>query len=342
MVSQCTRFAITEGFSREILINYEKEIQATPKGFSKYLINKEKGNKEYDKFISDNALYSIHPKANGYVWNSFSFITNLIIDISVNTIDTPISPILNELLVEAIEIRYLIRSQKKLEQYLTKISGVSLRTIHIVIKDMEVDEKYLSRLFSHPLIKNIALPISFKKSLTLDVIHKDMSQGISFYDPEEKSLINLHITPSYELVSESKEYHTYFNRKLYISSSCQVKNAPESTEEFADIRLIDCKELKTIVQSIAFQKYWRVTKDNCDVCSDCEFRNICVDRRIPKQREERWYHEKECNYNPYINKWKGETGYVSLQTTGIISSAKTFRIDSDNVAYLNRILWEEI
>ena len=48
--------------------------------------------------------------------------------------------------------------------------------------------------------------------------------------------------------SESQHHHTYFNRKLYISSSGELKNAPECTESFGNIQDINShEELKQIV-----------------------------------------------------------------------------------------------
>jgi len=143
--------------------------------------------------------------------------------------------------------------------------------------------------------------------------------------------------------SESLEFNLYFNRKLYIGENGEIKNAPECEETFGNINdLKNVDELKQIIATPEFQKYWYIHKELCDVCKDCEFRHMCVDSRLPSQREDKsWYHKTECNYNPYICKWEGEEGYQTLEECGVISNEKGFSIDHEKIAAINKILWEE-
>lgn len=155
----------------------------------------------------------------------------------------------------------------------------------------------------------------------------------------QKDYFNINIT----LFTESQAHHTYFNRKLYIGPNGEIKNAPECEEEFGHIQDLESPEqLKEIVQTPAFQKYWYVHKEICDVCKDCEFRHMCVDNRLPYQRSENeWYHKIECNYNPYIAKWKDEEGYRTLAECGVISNENGFSIDHEKIAKINEELWGE-
>jgi hypothetical protein len=145
------------------------------------------------------------------------------------------------------------------------------------------------------------------------------------------------------LFTESQAHHTYFNRKLYIGSNGEIKNAPECPETFGFIQDLESpEELKTIIQTPEFQKYWFVHKEITDVCKDCEFRHMCVDNRLPHQRSENeWYHQTECNYNPYIAKWPHEEGYRTLEECGVISNENEFSIDHDKIAEINKELWGE-
>ena len=145
------------------------------------------------------------------------------------------------------------------------------------------------------------------------------------------------------LFSESQAHHTYFNRKLYIGPNGEIKNAPECPETFGYIQDLESpEELKAIVQTPEFQKYWFVHKEITDVCKDCEFRHMCVDNRLPFQRaENEWYHQTECNYNPYIAKWQGEEGYRTLAECGVISNENGFSIDHEKIAEINKELWGE-
>ncbi len=56
---------------------------------------------------------------------------------------------------------------------------------------------------------------------------------------------------------------------------------------------------------------------------------MCVANRLPiKRRDESWYHQIECNYNPYIAKWKGEDGYKTLIECDI--SVNLFGVNINN------------
>ena len=154
---------------------------------------------------------------------------------------------------------------------------------------------------------------------------------------------NKNLTISIEHFTESQKHNTYFNRKLFIGANGEIKNAPECKEHFGFIQDIEnAEELKPIIGSSKFQKYWFVKKDECDVCKDCELRHICIDNRVPtKRNQNEWYHKEECNYNPYLAKWKGEEGFQSVADCGIVSNEKTFSIDHDRVKSINTVLWDE-
>lgn len=66
--------------------------------------------------------------------------------------------------------------------------------------------------------------------------------------------------------------------------------------------------LKEALSHPDFKKYWNITKDQIEVCKDCEFRHICTDCRA---YTERTHFDKDidlskplkCGYNPYTNEW---------------------------------------
>lgn len=54
-----------------------------------------------------------------------------------------------------------------------------------------------------------------------------------------------------------------------------------------------------------FKKYWNVTKDQIEVCKDCEFRYICTDCRAYTEHPENMYAKPlKCGYNPYTCEWE--------------------------------------
>jgi hypothetical protein len=83
------------------------------------------------------------------------------------------------------------------------------------------------------------------------------------------------------------------------------------------------KQVKNL-ESILGKDYsdlWHANKDSIEVCNVCEYRYMCIDKRVPvKRNNDSWYFEEECDYNPFISKWKGEKWYKSLSESGITSN----------------------
>ncbi|WP_299098677.1 hypothetical protein [uncultured Winogradskyella sp.] len=54
-----------------------------------------------------------------------------------------------------------------------------------------------------------------------------------------------------------------------------------------------------------FKKYWNITKDQIDVCNDCEIRYFSTDFRAYKENPKNTYSKPlRCGYSPYANKGK--------------------------------------
>ena len=45
----------------------------------------------------------------------------------------------------------------------------------------------------------------------------------------------------------------------------------------------------------------------------CEHRHMCVDSRTPLKGKCFYFFKHECKYNPYIAKWQGEEGYITVE-----------------------------
>lgn len=142
---------------------------------------------------------------------------------------------------------------------------------------------------------------------------------------------------------ESTLFHTYYNRKLFINSQGFISNQQEDLNYDYSINDFNHKnKLLDIIQSEFFNKLSRARKVDTVVCKSCELRHMCLDKRLPKQNSKgNWYHTVECDYNPYIAKWKGEEGYKTLAECGVISNESEFTIDHDKIAEINKELWPE-
>ena len=132
---------------------------------------------------------------------------------------------------------------------------------------------------------------------------------------------------------ESKLYNSYFNKKLFIDDVGKYY----LTYKYEESINIDLDNIETDPP-----KLWKTNKDKIDICRDCEFRYMCIDSRIPKQRlDNTWYYETECDYNPYISKWKGEGGYINLEETGVMCNDIFFKKDENLIKAHQERLWSD-
>lgn len=107
---------------------------------------------------------------------------------------------------------------------------------------------------------------------------------------------------------ESENHNVYFNRRIFISKENLVSTDIYSKDQ------IPLETLRSANLEALFGDIWFSSKNNTDVCSVCEFRRMCIDARVPvKVEEEKYTHTIECIYNPYIAKWKGDSGYKTVQ-----------------------------
>ena len=142
---------------------------------------------------------------------------------------------------------------------------------------------------------------------------------------------------------ESQNLNLYLQKKIYFDEIGNIKNAPESEDIIGNINEISSsEELKAIIENKNFQKHWNVSKSKCFICSDCEFRSMCFDKRIPYEAlTGSYFYKNECEYNPYIAKWKDDEGYQTLEECGVISNENGFSINHEKIAKINALLWSE-
>ncbi|CAG0970223.1 hypothetical protein FLAV_01185 [Flavobacteriales bacterium] len=142
-----------------------------------------------------------------------------------------------------------------------------------------------------------------------------------------------------ETVINSKKYNSCLNCKISIDKEGQVKNCPSMKESYGNIKDVS---LIDVLNMTSFQKFNKITKDNINVCLDCEYRYVCSDCRAYTDNPTDIYSRpSKCNYNPYICKWKNEEGYKTLEECGVISNKDAFSIDFDKIVSINKLLWEE-
>lgn len=131
---------------------------------------------------------------------------------------------------------------------------------------------------------------------------------VYFLENEIKSFANCGIVSrnyfgvDKDKVIESINHNSCLNRKISIDKDGNIKNCPSMAESFGNIKDTTLEEA---LNKPGFKKYWNITKDQIEVCKDCEFRHICTDCRAYIEDPENQYSKPlKCGYNPYTNEWE--------------------------------------
>ncbi|MEG1485622.1 MAG: SPASM domain-containing protein, partial [Bacteroidales bacterium] len=100
---------------------------------------------------------------------------------------------------------------------------------------------------------------------------------------------------------ESQFYNNCLNSKISISTKGSIKNCPSMQHEYGNIYSDD---LLQVLKNTDLQSFWTITKDNVEICKDCEFRYVCLDcRAIINDTNNKFSKPKNCSYNPYTCSW---------------------------------------
>ena len=185
-------------------------------------------------------------------------------------------------------------------------SGIKAVTISLVSDDYSTDQ--LKRLFLREKRLHKVTVFDARHTKTEKADHRGVTKFSErhpgkYYpkQPYEDFAISI------PFFTESLHHHTYFNRKVFINDEGEICNTGNFNSTFGHIETTDLQEL---LRDNAFTAYYNIRKNDLPVCNRCEFRNICMDRRIPvKDKKGNLVFEEECGYNPDIMKWKNEEGY---------------------------------
>jgi len=262
--------------------------------------------------------------------------------IDVSNISNKLSFNINDIGSRHIALRFLQSniSVEGINNFLEKnILNTIIQSIDIYIENSLNEELMKESSDRFPFINNWVISKTNNKTKIDDSSFGD----ILYLKPNSSDKLIPNFIIDIGLYTESQKHHCYFNRKLYIGTNGEIKNAPECEKNFGFIQDITNKDnLNKIISSSEFQEFWYVNKESCDVCSICEFKAMCIENRIPKKRNDgSWYHNIECAYNPYICKWEGEEGYQTLEECGIISKEDGYKIDTNKVDSINEVIWFE-
>jgi SPASM domain peptide maturase of grasp-with-spasm system len=188
-----------------------------------------------------------------------------------------------------------------------------ISSINIIIQFYEnINHSELTKIMKkHPRVANFVIV----NSIYEERIILDEKKQTSIFFTKEKINGNLHCGKIYPYLfainiksfTESLHHNSCLHKKISIDKEGNIKNCPSMTKSFGNIHDTTLEET---LNHKDFKKYWNLTKDNIEVCKDCEFRYICTDCRA---YTERTHENKEgldiskplkCGYNPYIGEWE--------------------------------------
>lgn len=199
---------------------------------------------------------------------------------------------------EILELLSLLRLFNK--TYINEISLVLKyddRILDFIMNGNVDSEKYLQFIMHSSDENNLNTYGSVQIIKTQKKIRIPMSCGVV-------KLENMNVSRSFYL--ESLHCNSCLHKKISIDIDGNIRNCPSMSQSFGNI---EETTLRQAFQHKDFKKYWGVTKDNVEVCKDCEFRYVCTDCRAYTERSH--IDEKgldvskplKCGYSPYTNEW---------------------------------------
>ena len=236
-----------------------------------------------------------------------------------DTIDLKFFKWLSSLELSCISILFEKYNPERLENLLGIILDLEINSINIYISEenrhFTIDDFKTFRYFKRPL------SIFIFKSSYIDELsvngYKVLSIPLSFKEFSKK-MQPQKLQVNREMFLEASNYHSYFNGKVYIDGKGNIKNGIYSSRSYGLLRELNEDQFNDIILSEDFQKHWNVKKENTLICNNCEFKFMCVDPREPIENDMgKWYFSEECNYNPFLSLWKGESEYKTLGESGI-------------------------
>lgn len=337
---QKNRYALTSNEFSAWLLKNEYKIPLAKDDLEITSQIKDLVNQEYGIYID--SLVALSFPTMDLSWDHPSVISNTQIDTygdfeNLTSLINTVFPQLEQLACKHYQINFLKQiSYIDLVDFLIKLKKINIEYLNIFIPFVK---------FTASQIKNIRKICPQISSIFFYGSPKTIYNTNSkvFYTEDDicvrnknKILIE-YFSSNIPLFTESLKFNTYYNRKLSIDADGNIKNSPEHENNYGNVKNI---KLKNVILKDEFKKLWYVHKEMIDVCKECEFRHMCVDGCAPLQRENgSWYRPVECDYNPYISKWKGESSYRTLAESGVFVLATHFEIEISELEKVINNVW---
>jgi SPASM domain peptide maturase of grasp-with-spasm system len=140
---------------------------------------------------------------------------------------------------------------------------------------------------SQSLVGSLPIPVVFEThSVTLDSCG-EVSPG--------------YFSPCLQHFSEAQQFNTCLNRKISVCADGEIRHCPSMKDSLGNIRNTS---LACALKDPRLVQMSRITKDQVEVCRDCEFRYVCTDCRAYTRESGNPYSKPaKCSYDPYTAMW---------------------------------------
>lgn len=275
---------------------------------------------EYVNFLISNGFAFITKTPNSFPklnldWFYPFKISNGIIDIKENNLPLYVK-IFNEfdkLKCKHLQVRFYVNDPyffNKILKYLIKIKSI-IHSLDLVVVFKLENMKYWCYLINNfPRINSII----FTNCSSDDVIKikkinniKILGLKLKFKNIKACGVISkANFAVNIKNFTESLQHNSCLNRKISIDINGDIKNCNSMPETYGNI---EDTTLEEAINKPGFKKYWNITKDDIEICKDCEFRYVCTDCRAYTERTKYsgdgldLSKPLKCGYNPYTNEW---------------------------------------
>lgn len=231
-----------------------------------------------------------------------SQITNAIVDFNRNSEHSleNILAQLSELGCKAVEIRYFYPIPfTNFFDSLNVVNSFPVEKIEFLLqKNEEINwNKILQLNGQFPKLKKVTISNSADNIIykhedlvviyTTEIIRNETKCGVTG---------ELYCIADNRLFWESQNFNNCLYKKISIDKSGLIKNCPSMNESFGNIQFT---KLSEVISDESFKKFWTITKDSIEICSECELRYVCQDcRAYTINMNNPFSKPLKCRYNP--------------------------------------------
>lgn len=244
-------------------------------------------------------------------WEEPCVITNSIIDISHPDTELIGSYLkqLDKTGCRGVQFRFMETTNlETLEMILTLADQTCIEAIEVFLpyhKDLSDVESIKRIKLKHQKVFNIVIfgsPWDIEMEMDFDATSCIFSSEVLSTCMSCGKISSGYFVTNVSIYMESLFHNSCLNRKISIDAEGNIKNCPSMSQSFGNLR---DTTLQQALEHPDFKKYWNVTKDQIEVCKDCEFRYICTDCRAYIENPDDMYSKPlKCGYNPYTCEWE--------------------------------------